>query len=125
MSSSCRACGEPEEDVLEVGCFGGGLEDGDSVLGGENADLLAGGAGNLHSIGGGDGGNSTLDSQDLGQVAGPWRANAHDAGTCEGEIGEAGLGDEPAMVQDHHAVGSLSDLGEDVAGDKHGAPFPG
>ena len=35
------------------------------------------------------------------------------------------VGDEASAVQDDHAVHGLGDLGQDVAGDEHGAPFVG
>jgi len=35
------------------------------------------------------------------------------------------LGHDPAVVDDHHVVGGLGDLGQDVTGDQDGPPFGG
>jgi hypothetical protein len=42
-----------------------------------------------------------------------------------GEGGQSGLGDQPPTGDDHDLVDGLGDLGEDVAGDEHGAALVG
>ena len=42
-----------------------------------------------------------------------------------GQGGQGGLGDQPPGGDDHHLVDGLGDLGQDMAGDQHGAALVG
>jgi hypothetical protein len=114
-----------EKDVLEVGRFGRGLEDRDGVCRGHGADLLAGGAGDLHPVRGDDSRAGALGGQQAGQLGCSRSPDTHDVAGSGAEIGEGGLSDEPPPVQDDDAVDGLGDLGQDVARDQDGAPLVG
>ena len=104
---------------------GAGLEDGYGPFGGEEANLLGAGPGHFDPVRRHEHCSCPLSGEQTLQPLGLRRPDAQLVLGPGGQRIQGVVGDEASAVQDDHAVHGLGDLGQDVAGDEHGAPFVG
>jgi hypothetical protein len=114
--------GEGQEGLLEVAVLGAELVQLDFLSEGKAADFGGGQAGDPQLVGSGvlDPRSVQAGAGECGQEpVGVWGADRH-PGLPVGELSQGALADQAAVVDNHHLVDELLDLGEDVAGDQHG-----
>ena len=109
-----------EKGLLQVGVLLGDLV-GDEAGGGDGPpDGLAGGAVGEHEVGGCQLGVDAAGVECSTQRGGVGGADAHDRATAQ-ELRQRGVGDESAAGQHDDFVDGLGHLGQQMAGDEHGA----
>ena len=111
-------CGQLEERVLEVGRFDLHLVDDEAGGGDRLADLLAGDAAGDHLVRRTELGENAARGQHPSAVPRPAASGPGPRSRCARSAPHAALGDQPAVLDDHHRVRRQRQLGQQVAGDQ-------